>query len=122
MRACAVDKHKKLQELVHAVAEQKKVVDNEREAAQARYKDEHQRLKHMQQQTLFLYAQLKVEAEVQADCTCIMYLCVPVCVIEGRGAISTLGLKAPLVSKVQPYEDKTCFQLEPWFSELAPLR
>ena len=25
-------------------------------------------------------------AEVQADCICIVYLCVPVCVIEGGGA------------------------------------
>ena len=30
-----------------------------------------------------------VGAEVQADCVCIVYLCVPVCVIEGGGASLT---------------------------------
>ena len=29
-------------------------------------------------------------AEMQADCMCIVYLCVPVCVIEGGGANLTL--------------------------------
>ena len=28
---------------------------------------------------------------VQADCICIVYLCVPVCVTEGGGASSTLA-------------------------------
>ena len=28
-------------------------------------------------------------AEVQADCICVVYLCVPACVIEGRDASST---------------------------------
>ena len=39
--------------------------------------------------------QLEARA-VQADCQyIIVYLCVPVCVIEGGGASSTVGLKAP---------------------------
>ena len=33
-------------------------------------------------------------AEVQADCICIVYLCVHVCVIEGGGAGSTTGLES----------------------------
>ena len=31
-----------------------------------------------------------VGVEVQDDCMCIVYLCVPVCVIEGGGASLTL--------------------------------
>ena len=37
------------------------------------------------------FTQLPVGAEVQADCICIVYLSVPVCVIEGGGASSTLA-------------------------------
>ena len=37
---------------------------------------------------------------MQADCICIVYLCVPVCVIEGGGASSTPGLEsAPWLKK-----------------------
>ena len=35
------------------------------------------------------------EEEVQADCVCIVYLCVPVCVIEGGGANNHPCLKSP---------------------------
>ena len=57
----------------------------------------------------------EVGVEVQADCICIVYLCVPVCVIEGGGggASSTPGLKAPPVSKFGCETDaKHRFQLE----------
>ena len=39
----------------------------------------------------------KVRQAVQTDCICIVYLCVPVCVIEGGGANNSHpgGLKAP---------------------------
>ena len=42
--------------------------------------------------------------EVQADCICIVYLCVPVsvCVIEGGGgASSTLALESALLSTLE---------------------
>ena len=39
---------------------------------------------------------------MQADCICIEYLCVPVCVIEGGGGSSTPSLKSttPVFTKV----------------------
>ena len=37
----------------------------------------------------------KAEEEVQADCICIVCLCVPVCVIEARRCKLDPGLKAP---------------------------
>ena len=81
---------------------------------------------------LFHSTEHEVGAEVQADCMCIVYLRVPVCVIKGGGgASSTPTLKAPpwfQFKSSQLTEErefnhvkrKTCFQLETWFlSELS---
>ena len=56
----------------------------------------------------------RVVGAVQADCTCIVYLCVPVCAIQGGGANNNPGLKAPLVSNFdcEKYANGA-FNLEP---------
>ena len=49
--------------------------------------------RHLATEILFCASMgnLKAGAEVQADCMCVVYLRVPVCVTEGGGTISTLS-------------------------------